>query len=93
MRVRLLLRCSVWSTIPDINASLSIVSLECHMLLFIDFLFFCVTCAQPKSVLKCRKSEFDGYLEDEEILNSETAEDSSHSNNADMFETNVSDIA
>ncbi|XP_020232812.1 la-related protein 6C [Cajanus cajan] len=43
----------------------------------------------PKSVLKCRKSEFDGYLEEEEILNSETAEDSSHSNNADLFDSNV----
>ncbi|KAK7346003.1 hypothetical protein VNO80_20516 [Phaseolus coccineus] len=43
----------------------------------------------PKSVLKCRKSEFDGYLEDDEVLNSENAEDSSHSNNAELFDTNV----
>ncbi|WVZ23815.1 hypothetical protein V8G54_002359 [Vigna mungo] len=43
----------------------------------------------PKSVLKSRKSEFDGYLEDEEILNSESAEDPSHSNNAELFDTNV----
>ncbi|TKY59126.1 La-related protein 6C [Spatholobus suberectus] len=44
----------------------------------------------PKSVLKSsRKSEFDGYLDDDEILNSETAEDSSHSNNAELFDTNV----
>jgi len=45
---------------------------------------------QPKSVLKCRKSEFDGYLDDDEALNSEIAEDSSHSNNAEFFDTNVS---
>ncbi|XP_068466128.1 la-related protein 6C isoform X1 [Phaseolus vulgaris] len=43
----------------------------------------------PKSVLKCRKSEFDGYLDDDEALNSEIAEDSSHSNNAEFFDTNV----
>ncbi|RDX89140.1 La-related protein 6C, partial [Mucuna pruriens] len=44
----------------------------------------------PKSVLKSsRKSEFDGYLDDEDILNSETAEDSSHTNNAELLEANV----
>ncbi|KAK7319830.1 hypothetical protein RJT34_04558 [Clitoria ternatea] len=43
----------------------------------------------PKSVLKSRKSEFDGYLDDEEVLSSETAEDSSHPNNSEFFETNV----
>lgn len=45
---------------------------------------------QPKSVLKNRKSEFDGLLDEEEILNSESAEDSSHPNNTESFETNVS---
>jgi len=45
---------------------------------------------QPKSVLKSRKSEFDGYLEDDDVLNSESAEDPSHSNNADLFDTSVS---
>ncbi|XP_061367119.1 la-related protein 6C [Gastrolobium bilobum] len=44
----------------------------------------------PKSVLKSRKSEFDGYIDDDEILHSETAEDSSHPNNTESFgETNV----
>uniref|UniRef100_I1KLX1 HTH La-type RNA-binding domain-containing protein n=2 Tax=Glycine subgen. Soja TaxID=1462606 RepID=I1KLX1_SOYBN len=45
----------------------------------------------PKSVLKSRKSEFDGYLDDDEMLNSESVEDSSpyHSNNAELFDTNV----
>ncbi|KAG5079972.1 hypothetical protein JHK86_004037 [Glycine max] len=45
----------------------------------------------PKSVLKSRKSEFDGYLDDDEIINFESVEDSSpsHSNNAELFETNV----
>ncbi|KAK7400835.1 hypothetical protein VNO78_12142 [Psophocarpus tetragonolobus] len=42
----------------------------------------------PKSVLKSRKSEFDGYLDDDEFLNSEIAEDSSHSNNAELLDTN-----
>ncbi|KAK7310331.1 hypothetical protein RJT34_07784 [Clitoria ternatea] len=42
----------------------------------------------PKSVLKSRKLEFDGYLDDEEVLSSETAEDSSHPNNSKFFETN-----
>jgi La-related protein 7 len=46
---------------------------------------------QPKSVLKNRKSEFDGLLEEEENLNSETAEDSSHHNNTETcVENNVS---
>lgn len=49
---------------------------------------------QPKSVLKNRKSEFDGYLDEDETLHSETAEDSSHPNNTELFvETNVSVIA
>lgn len=49
---------------------------------------------QPKSVLKSRKSEFDGYLDDDEILNSESAEDSFHPNNTEsVAETNVSVIA
>ncbi|KAK4284658.1 hypothetical protein QN277_001459 [Acacia crassicarpa] len=39
----------------------------------------------PRSVLKSKKSEFDGFLEENEMLNSETAEDSSHSNNNDHF--------
>ncbi|KAK7310232.1 hypothetical protein RJT34_07618 [Clitoria ternatea] len=47
----------------------------------------------PKSVLKSRKSEFDGYLDDEEVLSSETAEDSSHPNNSEFFETNISVIS
>lgn len=38
----------------------------------------------PKSVLKNRKSEFDGYLDDDENLHSETAEDSSHPNNTEL---------
>lgn len=33
---------------------------------------------QPKSVLKSRKSEFDGYLDDDEA---ESSEESSHPNN------------
>jgi La-related protein 7 len=46
---------------------------------------------QPKSVLKNRKSEFDGLLDEEENLNSETAEDSSHHNNTETcVENNVS---
>jgi len=49
---------------------------------------------QPKSVLKNRKSEFDGYLDDDENLHSETAEDSSHPNNTELcVESNVSAIA
>lgn len=49
---------------------------------------------QPKSVLKNRKSEFDGYLDDDENLHSETAEDSSHPNNTELcVESNVSVIA
>ncbi|MED6212478.1 hypothetical protein PIB30_083682 [Stylosanthes scabra] len=44
----------------------------------------------PKSVLKSRKSDFDGYLDDEEVLNSDSAEDSSHPNNTELIaETNV----
>ncbi|KAK7252058.1 hypothetical protein RIF29_35763 [Crotalaria pallida] len=44
----------------------------------------------PKSVLKSRKSDFDGYLDDEEVPNSESAEDSSHPNNTEPnAETNV----
>lgn len=45
--------------------------------------------------MKSRKSEFDGYLDDDEMLNSESVEDSSpyHSNNAELFDTNVSYIA
>lgn len=50
---------------------------------------------QPRSVLKSKKLEFDGFLEDNEILNSESAEDSSHPNNTDhlIVLTNVSAIA
>ena len=49
---------------------------------------------QPKSVLKNRKSEFDVYLDDDENLHSETAEDSSHPNNTELcVESNVSVIA
>ncbi|XP_058747487.1 la-related protein 6C-like [Vicia villosa] len=42
----------------------------------------------PKSVLKNRKSEFDGYLDEDENLNSETAEDSSHPNNTEVCAEN-----
>jgi La-related protein 7 len=46
---------------------------------------------QPKYVLKNRKSEFDGLLEEEENLNSETTKDSSHHNNIETcVENNVS---
>ncbi|KAK2434114.1 RNA-binding protein [Trifolium repens] len=45
----------------------------------------------PKSVLKNRKSEFDGLLDEEENLNSETAEDSSHHNNTETCVENNSD--
>ncbi|KAJ7967422.1 La-related protein like [Quillaja saponaria] len=38
----------------------------------------------PKSVLKNRKSQFEGILEEDEVTHSEYAEDSSHSNNIDM---------
>ncbi|KAI4295619.1 hypothetical protein L6164_035644 [Bauhinia variegata] len=48
----------------------------------------------PKSVLKSRKSEFDGFIDDNEILNSDSAEDSSHTNNTDLnAETNVEENA
>ncbi|KAL1336970.1 hypothetical protein HN51_031411 [Arachis hypogaea] len=44
----------------------------------------------PKSVLKSRKSDFDGYLDDDDMLNSDSAEDSSHSNNTELTaDTNV----
>ncbi|MED6206571.1 hypothetical protein PIB30_028160 [Stylosanthes scabra] len=44
----------------------------------------------PKSVLKSRKSDFDGYLDDDEVLNSDSAEDSSHPSNTELIaETNV----
>ncbi|WJX63121.1 hypothetical protein P8452_48043 [Trifolium repens] len=44
----------------------------------------------PKSVLKNRKLEFDGLLEEEENLYSETAEDSSHHNNSETcVENNI----
>ncbi|CAL0312107.1 unnamed protein product [Lupinus luteus] len=44
----------------------------------------------PRSVLKSRKSDFDGYLDDDDIPNSESAEDSSHPNNTESnAETNV----
>ncbi|XP_054787894.1 la-related protein 6C [Prosopis cineraria] len=45
----------------------------------------------PRSVLKSKKLEFDGFLEENEMLNSEPAEDSSHSNNTDhlIVQTNV----
>lgn len=45
---------------------------------------------QPKFVFKCRKSGFDGYLDDAVILNSKTAEDPSHPINTKLSETNVS---
>ncbi|XP_028777112.1 la-related protein 6C [Neltuma alba] len=45
----------------------------------------------PRSVLKSKKTEFDGFLEENEMLNSEPAEDSSHSYNTDhlMVQTNA----
>ncbi|KAF7810921.1 la-related protein 6C [Senna tora] len=45
----------------------------------------------PRSVLKSKRLEFDGFLEDNEILNSESAEDSSHPNNTDylVLQTNI----
>ncbi|GAU31813.1 hypothetical protein TSUD_58140 [Trifolium subterraneum] len=42
----------------------------------------------PKSVLKNRKSEFDGLLDEEENLNTEIAEDSSHHNTETCVENN-----
>ncbi|KAK7262706.1 hypothetical protein RJT34_30283 [Clitoria ternatea] len=50
--------------------------------------FFKKLLAKPKSVLKSRKSEFDGYLDDEKVLSSEIAENFSHPNNSEFFETN-----
>ncbi|KAL5054071.1 hypothetical protein RYX36_034753 [Vicia faba] len=45
----------------------------------------------PKSVLKNRKSEFDGYLDEDENQNSETAEDSSHPSNTEVCTENNGD--
>lgn len=46
---------------------------------------------QPKSVLKSRKSAFDGYLDDEDWLSSELVDDSYHvSNQSEVVDTNVS---
>ncbi|CAK8577548.1 unnamed protein product [Lathyrus sativus] len=45
----------------------------------------------PKSVLKNRKSEFDGYLDEDENQNSETAEDSSHPSNTEVCAENNGD--
>lgn len=91
MRVRVLLRCSVCACVPAINA---IVHLFC-LLAFVYFrcMIFLTYTSQPKSVLKSRKSDFDGYLEDDENLNSDSAEDSSHPNNTELtIDTNVSII-
>lgn len=40
---------------------------------------------QPKSVLKTKKSEFEGILDDEEV---DAAEDSSHPNNQESVAEN-----
>lgn len=49
---------------------------------------------QPKSVLKGRKSEFDGILEEEDALVPELTEDTSQPNNAEpVTENNVSNFA
>lgn len=46
---------------------------------------------QPKSVLKTRKSEFDGILDEDDSLLNETSDDSSQPNNtAESTENNVS---
>lgn len=45
---------------------------------------------QPKSVLKTRKSEFDGILEDDDSPRGEHSEGSSPPNNAESFENIVS---
>ncbi|KAK7263282.1 hypothetical protein RJT34_30869 [Clitoria ternatea] len=50
--------------------------------------FFKKLLAKSKSVLKSRKSEFDGYLDDEKVLSSEIAENFSHPNNSEFFEIN-----
>ncbi|RYR34531.1 hypothetical protein HN873_032478 [Arachis hypogaea] len=88
MRVRVLFRCSVSSWLKGISHDrMSIVSLEFHMRLQYEFL---ISTSQPKSVLKSRKSDFDGYLDDDDMLNSDSAEDSSHSNNTELTaDTNV----
>ncbi|KAK4345377.1 hypothetical protein RND71_035553 [Anisodus tanguticus] len=43
----------------------------------------------PKSVLKSRKSAFDGCLDDEDWLSSELTDDSYHANHSDVVDTNV----
>lgn len=55
--------------------------------------FFNGNNAHPKFVLKCRKSDFDGYLDDDVILNSGTPKSSSHPINIELYETNVSPFA
>ena len=45
---------------------------------------------QPKSVLKTRKSEFNGILDEDDSPLAEYSEDSSQPNNAESIENNVS---
>ena len=45
---------------------------------------------QPKSVLKTRKSEIDGILDEDGSLLAEHSEDYSQPNNAESIENNVS---
>ena len=45
---------------------------------------------QPKSVLKNRKSEFDGIIDEGDSPLTENSEDSSQPNNAESIENNVS---
>ncbi|GMI88214.1 La related protein 6c [Hibiscus trionum] len=45
----------------------------------------------PKSVLKTRKSEFDGIFDDDDLLLADYSEDSSLSNNAESIENNFED--
>lgn len=45
---------------------------------------------QPKSVLKSRKSAFDGCFDDEDWLASELTDDSNHTNQSEIADSNVS---
>ena len=45
---------------------------------------------QPKSVLKTRKPEFDGILDEDDSPFTENSDDSSQPNNAESTENNVS---
>lgn len=82
LRVRLLPRSSVCLNYA-FDSSIS----SCFLVLNVDFK---CEILQPKSVLKSRKSEFDGLLDEEELPVPESNGDSSQMHNAEsVTETNV----